>query len=141
MNRYAAVFVATLLSLGVSASGQVAQPQGRATTGVIKGHVRLNGKLPGNSVIRMNVDPKCAQLNRGKQVVQEVVKASIEGNLANVFVRLEGTFPKTPPPPTPVTIDQRGCVYTPRVVGVQVGQMLQIKNSDDLLHNVHSVTN
>jgi hypothetical protein len=40
----------------------------------------------------------------------------------------------------PVTLDQRGCLYTPRVLGMQVGQTLQIKNSDPLLHNVHSLS-
>ena len=39
-----------------------------------------------------------------------------------------------------VAIDQRGCVYTPRVVGVRVGQTLQIKNSDSFLHNVHGLS-
>jgi hypothetical protein len=43
-------------------------------------------------------------------------------------------------PSEPVTIDQRGCVYVPRVVGLQVGQTLQVRNSDNLLHNVHSLS-
>jgi plastocyanin len=88
----------------------------------------------------MGMDPKCAEINRGKRVVQETVAAAIDGSLANTFVRLEGTFPKTPVPKDPVVIDQRGCVYHPRVVGARVGQTLQVKNSDDLLHNVHSLT-
>jgi plastocyanin len=110
-------------------------------TGTIKGHVRLMGKLPGNSVIRMGVDPKCGELNKGKQVVQETVKAAVDGSLANVFVRLEGKFPSTPVPKAAVVIDQRACVYTPRVLGIRVGQVLEIRNSDNLFHNVHSVTN
>ena len=86
------------------------------------------------------MDPKCAEINRGKRVVQETVAAAIDGSLANVFVRLQGTFPQTPVPKEPVVIDQRGCIYHPRVVGARVGQTLQVKNSDDLLHNVHSLT-
>ena len=126
----AGVFVAAILSA-----------QSTAGTGTIKGHVRLSGKLPGNTVIRMGKDPKCADMNRGKQVVQEAVKATADGSLGNVFVRLEGNFPPTPVPKTPVVIDQHGCVYEPRVTGVRVGQELQIRNSDSLLHNVHSVSN
>ena len=34
--------------------------------------------------------------------------------------------------------DQQACFYRPRVVGARVGQVLRIKNSDNLLHNVHS---
>ena len=51
-----------------------------------------------------------------------------------------GTLPETPVPSVPVTIDQRGCTYGPRVVGLRLGQTLEIKNSDDLLHNVHSLS-
>ncbi len=106
--------------------------------GTIKGHVRLSGKLPGNPVIRMGVDPKCSQLNAGKRVVDERVAAALDGSLANVFVKLDGTFPSTPVPKTPVVIEQRACVYAPRVIGMHAGQTLQIKNSDGLTHNVHS---
>lgn len=109
----------------------------QSNTGTIKGHVRLTGKLPGNPIIRMGVDPMCAQMNTGKRVIQEYVAAAIDGSLANVFVRLQGNIPQTPPPLQPVMIDQHGCMYAPRVIGVRVGQTLQIKNSDPIMHNVH----
>jgi plastocyanin len=41
-------------------------------------------------------------------------------------------------PSEPVVIDQQRCRYLPRVVGVRVGQPLQIHNGDPLLHNVRS---
>ena len=138
--------VRTLLPLAclvaaVTTSGQrgavAAQAAGRGT---IKGHIKLSGELPGNRVIRMGMDPMCAAINKGKQVVQETVAASLDGSLANVFVRLQGAFPQTPVPTQPVTIDQRGCLYVPRVIGARVGQILQVKNSDELLHNVHSLS-
>src|SRR5437763_1585548 len=110
---------------------------GQTQTGTIKGHVRLTGKLPGNPIIRMGMDPMCSKMNAGKRVIQEYVVASIDGSLANVFVRLQGNFPQTPLPAQPVMIDQHGCVYTPRVIGARAGQTIQIKNSDNLLHNVH----
>ena len=43
-----------------------------------------------------------------------------------------------PIPTEPVVLDQDKCRYTPRVLGVRVGQPLQIRNSDPLLHNVRS---
>ena len=110
---------------------------GQGNTGTIKGHVRLTGPLPGNPIIRMGMDPMCTKSNAGKRVIQEYVVASLDGSLATVFVRLQGNFPQTPVSTQPVTIDQHGCVYTPRVVGMRVGQTLQIKNSDAFLHNVH----
>jgi plastocyanin len=133
---FAVVLAAAALGVGSTSSPPFLQ----SATGTIKGHVHVSGKIPGNSAIRMGMDPKCSEMNKGKQVFQEIVRATKDGSLADVFVRLEGTFPATEVPKTPVTIDQRGCIYSPRVVGVRVGQVLEIRNSDALLHNVHSVT-
>jgi Polysaccharide lyase family 4, domain II len=105
-------------------------------TGTIKGHIKLTGKLPGNPIIRMGMDPMCSKMTAGKRMIQEYVVASIDGSLANVFVRLQGTFPRTPVPTQPVVIDQSQCIYGPRVVGARVGQSVQVKNSDNLLHNI-----
>ena len=136
------VLVPTLVALAVgllaSRGGVSAQAPGG---GSIKGHVHLAGKAPGNAVIRMGMDPMCARTNAGKRILQEVVMAAADGSLANVFARLEGNFPQTPVPAQPVLVDQVGCVYTPRVVGLRIGQTLEVKNSDDLLHNVHSISN
>ncbi len=111
-----------------------------AAGGRIKGHVRLSGKLPGNPVIRMGMDPMCAQINRGTQVVQENVVAAVDGSLGNVFVDVQGKFPQTPVPAASVTLDQRGCIFRPRVFGARVGQTLQLRNDDALLHNMHSLS-
>src|SRR5437870_12078555 len=124
--------VACLAFAGVVA----AQPN----TGAIKGHVHLSGKLPGNPIIRMGMDPMCSKINAGKRILQEYVVATVDGSLANVFVRLQGNVPQSPVSTQPVVIDQRGCVYAPRVVGVRAGQVLQIKNSDALMHNVHGLS-
>src|ERR1051325_7984095 len=94
-----------------------ASPQAR--TGTIKARVHLNGKSPGNVVIRMGVDPLCSQINSGKRVLQESVVADASGGLANVFVKLQGSFPSAPVPSEPVVIDQRNCIYQPRVVGAR----------------------
>ncbi|MEO8258852.1 MAG: carboxypeptidase regulatory-like domain-containing protein [Acidobacteriota bacterium] len=125
--------LAASLGGGASAAAQTGR-------GTVRGHVRLIGELPGNPVIRMSRDPMCAQINSGKRVIQETVMAALDGSMANVFVQLEGSFPDTPVPTEPVTIDQRGCVYTPRVVGVRLGQVLQVRNSDNVLHNVHGLS-
>jgi plastocyanin len=109
-------------------------------TGSIKGRIRLSGPDPGNRVIRMGMDPMCAKMWAGKKPgpVDEVVVTSTDGGLMNAFVKLEGSFPGTPVPSQPVQLDQSGCFYKPRVVGARVGQILRVKNSDNLLHNVHS---
>jgi plastocyanin len=87
----------------------------------------------------MSADPMCARASGGRRVLDEAVVAAQDGSLGNVFVELVGNFPDTPVPSEPVVIDQNGCVYSPRVVGVRVGQTLQVRNSDDGLHNVHGI--
>src|SRR5688572_30631172 len=136
MRRVAA---AVLLIAALHAPAGGAQ---EARTGTIEGHVRLTAAAPANPVIRMGADPVCAALHRarGSQPVHQIVVRSADGGLANVFVSLQGSFPATPVPRDPVTLDQQGCVFTPRVIGARAGQTLQVKNSDMTTHNVHAVT-
>jgi hypothetical protein len=119
-----------------SASMAVQTPK----TGVIQGRLRLDGPAPANPFIRMGADPMCSRQYAGRRAVQEFVVRSADGGLANVLVDLQGTFPATTASRDPVTLSQRGCLFAPRVLGLQVGQTLQITNSDPLLHNVHSLS-
>lgn len=112
----------------------------QAATGgaTIKGRVHFTGPEPGNRVIRMGMDPMCAVANTGKRPINEVFLVGDNNALGNVFVKVEGAFPGTPVPTQPVEIDQSACLYRPRMVGARVGQVLRVKNGDNLLHNVHS---
>ena len=60
--------------------------------------------------------------------------------MANVFVYIKSGLAQTayPAPAEAVVIDQKGCNYSPRVIGVMVGQTVKILNPDGTLHNVHS---
>ncbi|MEO5742216.1 MAG: carboxypeptidase regulatory-like domain-containing protein [Vicinamibacterales bacterium] len=131
---------ALLFACAVAAIGTHRTEAQTPKRGAIKGHIRVNGKLPGNPIIRMGMDPMCAKLNAGTRPVQEIVAAAADGSLANAFVSVRGSFPASPVPAAPVTIDQRACVYVPRVVGARVGQTIQVRNSDELLHNVHGAS-
>jgi len=147
MNGRFAVSLAIASALAAAACGQAPAPGASGVAGApatergtITGHVRLMGAPPENSPIRMRADPMCDQANAGQPKVQESVVAAPDGSLANVFVRLQGSFPATAAPTEPVAIDQRGCIYSPRMVGVQIGQPLRVRNSDPGLHNVHGVS-
>jgi plastocyanin len=129
------------VAVAIVAGSGAATAAGQAVAGgTIVGHVKLMGTPPGNAAIRMGMDPFCAKVNAGKRIFQEIVLTTKDGGLANVFVNVQGSFPKTPVPSAPVVIDQQGCTYRPHMVGAQVGQTLQIKNSDETLHNLHSVS-
>ena len=110
--------------------------------GTVSGKINFTGTAPANEQISMAADPTCASLHSGP-VFAETVIANSNGTLKNVFVYVkEGLEGKTfPAPTTPVTIDQKGCQYHPHVFGIQVGQPLEIINSDSTLHNVHSLAN
>jgi len=70
-----------------------------------------------------------------------VFVVSDDSGLENVFVYVKDGLGnlKFPVPPSPVVLDQKGCSYTPRVFGIQVGQSLDIVNSDETLHNIHAL--
>lgn len=88
--------------------------------------------------INMNADPICQSMHNDAVHTETVAVA--DGNLANVFVYVkEGASGSYAPPSDAATLDQRGCMYVPHVSGVQVGQKLIIRNSDETLHNVHAM--
>ncbi len=60
--------------------------------------------------------------------------------LADVIVSLKGVTGKsTGASQSPVTLDQKGCLYVPQILALQTGQKLVVKNSDSCIHNVHCV--
>ena len=106
--------------------------------GEVKGKVNYVGKAPKAKQLRMDADPVCAASHR-ERVKAESFIVDADGNLANVIVYLEGVSYSGKTPSDPVTLDQNGCVYTPHVQGMMVGQELLIKNSDATLHNIHGL--
>jgi plastocyanin len=109
-----------------------------ATAGVLRGVIQFSGKKPPRKMIDMSNEPACVKAHQGKPYDEsEVVNPN--GTLRNVFVYVKsGLEGKTfEIPATPVTIDQHGCWFQPRVMGIQVGQALQVINSDPVTHNIH----
>jgi len=107
-----------------------------ASAGSITGKIRFAGKHPERKAIDMSGDPACVEAH---QAYDESLLASPDGSLANAFVYvksgLEGKHFAIPA--QPVTIDQRGCWFRPRILGVQTGQVFQVINSDPVTHNIH----
>ena len=124
----------------VAAASHGITVEAQGATGTIVGHVRLTAPAPRSPIIRTGADPRCSAAAGGKRLTQDYVVRGADGGLANTFVSLQGAFPTVPASTQPVTVDQRGCLFVPRVVGAQVGQTLQVTNSDDTAHNVHSLS-
>jgi len=112
---------------------------GSAWAGSVKGKATLEGPAPQRRQLAMSADPKCEAANPGGRL-GEVYVVGDGGALQNVFVYVkDGLASKPAAPATMVTLDQHGCMYTPHVLGIQVGQELEIKNSDPTLHNIHAL--
>jgi plastocyanin len=109
-----------------------------ATAGTLTGTIKFRGRKPVRKRIDMSEDPACVEAHHGK-AYDESVAVNPNGTLANVFVYLKsGLEGKTfAVPATPVVIDQNGCWFHPRVMGIQTGQTLQVTNSDPVTHNIH----
>ena len=60
-----------------------------------------------------------------------------DGGLAETFVYLKSVPGNFAAPAAPAVLDQVNCEYSPYIMGVQVRQTIQVKNSDKGLHNVH----
>jgi len=107
----------------------------------ISGKISYDGKTPNLRPLAMDADPACAAKHSGP-VTPETIVLGPGNALANVFVFVKSGLPdkEWPAPSTPVIMDQKGCLYTPHVMGVQTGQTFKIKNDDGLLHNVHSLS-
>ena len=111
-----------------------------ATAGTITAIVKFEGQLPPPNMITITGDPKCVSENGGPQRAEERLVVGDHQALQNVFVYLKDAPSgfSFPIPTEPVLLDQDKCRYSPRVGGVRVGQPLQVRNSDPLLHNVRS---
>jgi hypothetical protein len=108
-----------------------------ATAATITGTVNFEGAAPAPEMIDMSADQVCmANSTPETREKQEVMVK--DGKLANVFVYVsKGLDGKFKPPTEPAVLDQHGCAYHPHVLGVMVGQPLEITNSDETLHNIH----
>ena len=111
--------------------------------GDIQGKISFDGKAPKMKSLRMDADPVCVANNTVVPRREWLILDENNG-IKNVLVfvkessnkSLEGEFNA---PENPAVIDQNGCVYVPHVLGVMVGQKLDILNSDGTLHNIHAL--
>ena len=107
----------------------------------ISGTVTYEGEPLKRYPLRMDADPNCERIYGGKRVLSRDSLIAEGGAIENVFVYLkeapEDTADDTPA--EAVRLEQRGCLYTPRILGVRVQQDIEIVNDDPTLHNVRAL--
>jgi plastocyanin len=106
----------------------------------VTGKVTLKGTPPAERTIDFSENAQCGDLHPTVTTTRWYVVGKDNG-LKDVFVYIsKGCEGKTYPVPTePVELDQEKCAYQPYVLGMMVGQTLNIKNKDPFLHNVHAI--
>jgi hypothetical protein len=105
----------------------------------VTGKVNFDGTAPQMAQIKMDADAYCKSEHKEPAYEQEVVvnpNKTLEWVLVYVKEGVTGTYPA---PTQAVTLDQRGCQYHPHIFGIQVGQPLNVLNSDGTLHNIHAL--
>jgi plastocyanin len=121
----AVVAIALVMSVAMFVGRPAAQGGG-----TIEADVKYNG-APQVDKLKVNKDvEKCGQ----EATIEKVVVGSNKG-LANAVVSVAGAKGQTTA--KKATIDQRGCKFVPHVVAMTPGE-IEIKNSDDILHNIHT---
>lgn len=110
-----------------------------ATAGIITGRVLFTGDAPAMPVIDMSSNPNCEREHKTPQKAETVVVNS-NHTLRNVFIWIKDGLPREQwtPPSQPATLDQKGCVYEPHVLGIMTDQQLEILNDDPVNHDVHA---
>ena len=107
--------------------------------GSITGTITFEGKAPKMKPLRLDADPICVANSETAPKKEWLILDENKG-VKNVLVFVtEGLNIDYSLPEEPVVIDQKGCIYSPHVVGIMAGQQLDILNNDGTLHNIHAL--
>jgi hypothetical protein len=123
------VTAATTLALVAGAAMWFVTGVGAQGGGTIEADVKYNGAAQVEKM-KINKDTeKC-----GTEAVVEKVVVGANKGLANAVVSVPGAKGASR---AKAVLDQHGCKFVPHVVVMQPGE-LEVKNSDDILHNLHT---
>jgi hypothetical protein len=125
-----ALTAGTAAALVTGAAMWLATSVGAQGGGTIEVEVKYNG-APKVEKLKVNKDTeKC-----GTETLIEHIVVGANKGLANAVVSIPGT--KGAKATAKAVLDQHGCKFVPHVVVMQPGE-LEVKNSDDILHNMHT---
>ena len=139
----AAVFSAACGGAAPAPVAQTPPPDAKrvdeSKAGIVSGRVTFEGVVPESVPAKLESDPACAREHPNGLKLDTILVTS--GGLDNVFVYVKDGLGNYyfDTPTEAVTLDQKGCNYSPHVLGVRTGQPLEIVNSDATLHNVNAM--
>jgi hypothetical protein len=113
------------------------QPTGNEAT--LTGTIVASGEAPVVLRYDMTADPVCVELNRGRYQLDDLLFNNQQ--ILNVFVYVKSGEPldayRFEVPEAEVVLEHKNCRYSPRILGIRVGQRLSVVNSDPTVHNTH----
>lgn len=111
------------------------------TAGDLTGTVTLKGTPPAEKDITpLHEDSTCGKLPGAATAKTTHYVVGAKGELANCIVIVKGVpgAKSTGASAAPAVVDQKSCLYSPHIFAVQTGQKITVKNSDPVMHNVHT---
>ena len=106
--------------------------------GTITGDVKLVDGPPKMAPVKVTKDQDYC----GETLLNESYLVDANGGLKNVVVYLEAVQTAAPADPQKLNmIENTGCRYAPRILAMQKGERLRVKNNDPKLHIPHSYLN
>jgi len=106
--------------------------------GSITGSVKLSGTAPHMKGIDMSKDPYCVQQHQNNPPKMENVVVGTGDGLENVVLYIsQGLTGNEAASSAEPTFDQKGCMYTPHVLALDVDQKFKVITSDATTHNIH----
>jgi len=106
--------------------------------GSITGTVKLTGTAPHMKGIDMSKDPVCSKAHESDPAKMENVVVGSGDGLENVVLYIsQGLTGNEAPSSQEPSFDQKGCMYTPHVLALDVGQKFKVTTGDQTTHNIH----
>jgi hypothetical protein len=142
MKTHYQQFLALLTAVAlVGAAAMILGQKVRAAgEGSITGTVKLSGTAPHMRGIDMSKDPYCVKQHQNNPAKMENVVVGASGGLENVVLYisqgLTGNEASAVPSEQPI-FDQKGCMYIPHVMALDVNQKFKVVSSDQTGHNIH----
>ena len=102
--------------------------------GTVVGEVKLIGDRPTRGVVRVSKDQDYC----GEILPAETYVTDSTGGLKNVVVSVEAAPPTVADAEKVNFLDNEGCRYSPRILAMQRGERLKVRNNDPKLHIPHS---
>lgn len=104
--------------------------------GGIVGIVKFDGDVPTAKVLKVDKDEQtCGHENK---LSEELVINGESKGIKNVVVSLVDIASGKKADTTTVALDQKECLFSPHVLAVSVGASVDLLNSDNVMHNLHS---